>query len=305
MLITGKQHKIMDKRKYVFVGNREYVLRKMIEMGLDIKAVYVMENSFLHHRLEKLHFIDYSVVSKKKHFLELLSSVDYDVLVSNGCKYILPIKDMKEALYINIHPSHLPDLKGMDPINGACLFNRTAGAACHIIDAGIDTGKIISRVSVLMTDDIDATLLFQLSFKAEVMAFEEAYNRNFRALEQQPIIENALYYTISPADMLIDFSKDFESLVNQSKAFGYKSKGLYFKCDGIVYKCFKVSRVLNPFVINLSQERKENEVFISFDNSVLIKHKDGVLRIDGIVDEGRTIQEGQVLENCEIEDIQL
>ena len=137
------------------------------------------------------------------------------------------------------------------------------------------------------------------------MAFEEAYNKDFRALEQQPIIEDALYYTISPADMLIDFSKDFESLINQSKAFGYKSKGLYFKCDGIVYKCFKLSSVLNPFVISLSQERKEKEVFISFDNSVLVKHKDGVLRIDGIVYEGGAIQEGQVLENCVIEDIQL
>lgn len=295
----------MDKRKYVFVGNREYVLRKMIEMGLDIKVVYVMENSFLHHRLEKLHFIDYIAVSKKKQFLELLSSVDYDVLVSNGCKYILPINDMKEALYINIHPSHLPDLKGMDPINGACLFNRTAGAACHIIDAGIDTGKIISRVSVPMTDDIDATLLFQLSFKAEVMAFEEAYNKDFCVLEQQPIIEDALYYTISPADLLIDFSKDFEGLENQSKAFGYKSKGLYFKCEGAVYKCFKLSKVINPFVINLAKEREEHEIIVSFDNSVLIKHKDGVLRIDGIVYEGEALQEGQLLENCKVEDIQL
>ena len=102
----------MDTKKYVFVGNREYVLRRMIDMGLNIQAVFVMENSFLQHRLEKMHFIDYTVVAKKKRLLELLSSVDYDVLVSNGCKYILPINEMKDALYINIHPSHLPDLKG-------------------------------------------------------------------------------------------------------------------------------------------------------------------------------------------------
>lgn len=222
----------MDTNKYVFVGNREYVLRKMIEMGLNISGVYVMENSFLQHQLERNHFIDYTVVSKKKQFLELLSVVDYDVLVSNGCKYILPINDMKKALYINVHPSNLPDLKGMDPINGACLFNKTAGAACHIIDAGIDTGQIISRVSIPMTNDVDATLLFQLSFKAEVMAFVEAYNKGFRVLEHQPIVDDALYYTISPSDMLIDFDKDIDYLEKQSRAFGYRSKGLYFRCNG-------------------------------------------------------------------------
>lgn len=293
----------MDTRKYVFVGNREYVLRRMIEMGLDIKEVFVMENSFLHHRLEKHHFIDYTVVSKKKQFLELLSVVDYDVLVSNGCKYILPINDMKEALYINVHPSNLPDLKGMDPINGACLFNRTAGAACHIIDAGIDTGKIISRVSIPMTNDVDATLLFQLSFKAEVMAFEKAFERNFRIIEQQPIIDDAIYYTISQSDLLIDFSKDIESLEQQSRAFGYRSKGLFFKSNGQVYKCFQMSGVNNPFVVELSKDKKIQEVFISFDNSVVIKTKNGVLRLDGIVYDNEPIKEGQILENCSTEEI--
>ena len=212
-------------------------------MGLDIKAVFVMENSYLQRWLGKTHLIDYTVVSKKKQLLELLSSIEYDILVSNGCKYILPINDMKEALYINIHPSNLPDLKGMDPINGACLFNRTAGAACHIIDAGIDTGQIISRVSIPMTNDLDATLLFQLSFKAEVMAFEQAYEKNFCLMAQQPFVDDALYYTISQQDLLIDFSKDIESLERQSRAFGYKSKGLFFKCDGKVFKCFRLTKL--------------------------------------------------------------
>lgn len=293
----------MDTRKYVFVGNREYVLRRMIEMGLDIKKVFVMENSFLQHRLEKLHFVDYTVVSKKKQFLELLSAVDYDVLVSNGCKYILPVNDMKEAVYVNVHPSNLPDLKGMDPINGACLFNRIAGAACHIIDAGIDSGKIISRVSIPMTNDVDATLLFQLSFKAEVMAFEKAFERNFCVMEQQPVIDDAIYYTISQSDLLIDFSKDIESLERQSRAFGYKSKGLFFKSNEQVYKCFRMSGVNNPFVHELSKNKKLQEVFISFDNTVVIKTKNGVLRLDGIVYDNEPIKEGQILENCTIEEI--
>lgn len=272
--------------------------------GLDLKAVFVMENSFLQRWLDKTHLIDYTVVSKKKQLLELLSSVEYDILVSNGCKYILPINDMKKALYINIHPSNLPDLKGMDPINGACLYNRTAGAACHIIDEGIDTGQIISRMSIPMTEDLDATLLFQLSFKAEVMAFEQAYKRNYSLMAQQPSIDDALYYTISQQDMLIDFNNDIESLERQSRAFGYRSKGLFFKCDGKVYKCFRLTKVTNPFVLELAQYKRCQEVFIAFDNTVIIKTQNGVLRLDGIVYDEESINEGQILENCLMQDIE-
>lgn len=294
----------MDDRKYVFVGNRECVLQKMLDMQLNIKAVYVMENSFLQRWLEKQHIIDYTVVSKKRQLLEYLSEIDYDVLISNGCKYILPIDDMKKALYINIHPSFLPDLKGMDPINGACLFNRTAGAACHIIDSGIDTGKIVSRVSIPMTEDIDATLLFQLSFKAEAMVFSDAYDCNFTPLDKQPIINEAKYYTINKTDLLIDFEDDIYTQTRKSKAFGYKSKGLYFKCSGKVYRCFKISEVKNPFVIELAKLRQEREVFLSFDNTVIIKTINGILRLDGILYDNDTIKEGQILENCSPNDIE-
>lgn len=294
----------MDKRKYVFVGNRECVLQKMLDMQLDIRAVYVMENSFLQRWLDKQNVINYTVISKKKQLLEHLSETDYDVLISNGCKYILPVDDMKQALYINIHPSYLPDLKGMDPINGACLFNRTAGAACHIIDSGIDTGKIISRVSIPMTEDIDATLLFQLSFKAEAMVFADAYKRNYCQLDEQPSNNDAIYYTINKADLLMDFSEDIETLKRKTKAFGYRSKGLYFKCSGKVYRFFKLSEVKNPFVIELAKSRNECEVIVSFDNTVLIKKANSVLRLDEILYDNDIIKEGQLLENCSIHDIE-
>ena len=41
---------------------------------------------------------------------------DYDILVSNGCPYILPLNELKKAKYVNVHPSLLPNLKGIDPV---------------------------------------------------------------------------------------------------------------------------------------------------------------------------------------------
>ena len=102
--------------KYVFTGNREYVLREMIRQGLSINRVWVMENSFLHRRLLEDRFIDYIVVSSKKELIREILDADFDILVSNGCKFILPITRLKkekgrdDIRFINIHPSFLPDL---------------------------------------------------------------------------------------------------------------------------------------------------------------------------------------------------
>lgn len=285
-----------DTRNYVFVGNREYVLKEIIAMGLNLTAVFVMEDSYLHHRLLNDSFVAYTTVSSKRQLLEFLSNCNYDVLVSNGCKYILPVNDMKRALYVNIHPSFLPDLKGMDPINGACLYKRQPGASCHLIDAGIDTGQIVSRIPIPLTDDIDSIILFQMSFKAEVKAFREAYKRDFIPITPQPVIENALYYTISSSDMNIHFNKGAEYVLNQAKAFGYSTKGLYFKCGGNHYKCFSIREMTNPFLLEMSREFEELEVFMAVDKDILIKLNGRVLRIGQIELNGATIYEKDMVE---------
>lgn len=287
---------IRDLRKYVFVGNREYVLREMLKMNLNVTAVLVMENSYLHHRLKNDKFVEYSVVSSKRQLLETLSVLDYDVLVSNGCKYILPIDNMKKAMYINLHPSLLPDLKGMDPVNGACLFNRTPGAACHLIDMGIDTGAIISRVSIPLTEDIDTIILFQLSFRAEVLAFIEAYQKNFEPMVPQPIVEDAIYYTISPSDMNLHFSKGVDYILKQSKAFGYSTKGLFFKCRGRIYKCFSIKEITNPFVVEIAKDKDEMKVFMSVDKDILFKLNNRIIRISQIEYDGIRIEENDFVE---------
>lgn len=285
----------MDNRKYVFVGNRFYVLQEMIKRKLNIKKVYVMENSFLHRFLSKSHIINYVVISSKEQLLKELNQMKYDVLISNGCKYILPISSLPNAKYVNIHPSYLPDLKGRDPINGACLFGRTAGAACHLMDEGIDTGAIIARVPIDISIEIDAGLLFQLSFKAEVQAFSDAYEKDFLPLCDQPTKNNSIYYSISPKDCEIDFSKGPEHVVRQVKAFGYQSKGAYFECNGIKYKFFDASFINNKFIDELSNNAEDLEVFLCFENTIIFKLQKRIIRFNQIVYNSKKICEGDII----------
>lgn len=292
-----------ETNTYAFVGNREYVLREMIKKDLIVAGVFVMENSFLHKVLTRDPFINYQIVSNRNQLLRLLNNTNYDIMISNGCKYILPIEKMKNAKYINIHPSYLPDLKGKDPINGACLLNRTAGATCHIMDDGIDTGKIVARIKIEMTDDIEAALLFQLCFKAEVLAFINGFARGFEELEVQPAIDNAVYYSISVEDYLVNFNKGVDYILRQTKAFGYKSKGLYFKCRNIVFCFFKASEITNQFVINYCRNFDNLVVLFVFENSIIFKCDSRVIRFDQIDELQGRIAEGDRISLCTVDDI--
>ena len=289
-----------DQKKYVFVGNRGYVLQEMIKKRLNIVAVWVIENSFLHNTLKSNKYIEYDVIKTKKQLIESIQITNFDVLISNGCKYILPISCMKHATYINIHPSYLPDLKGKDPINGAILFGRDSGATCHVMDDSIDSGKIISRERIDITDDLDAAILFQLAFQAEVIVFNKAYERDFVPLINQPEAGDSIYYSTQPSERLIDFNKGFDYIIRQVKAFGYKSKGLYFKCNGESYRFLRASEITNSFIKKQIERYGERIAFMTFEDSIVFKLNGRVMRFDGIENVCNKIKPGDFLENGDL-----
>ena len=93
----------------------------------------------------------------KQDFCLELEDTEFDVLVSAGCPYILPITRLQGAshkIFINLHGSLLPDLRGENPVQGAILKNRRHGASCHLMDDGIDTGAVIAQRAIDITDDL-------------------------------------------------------------------------------------------------------------------------------------------------------
>lgn len=285
-------------KKYVFVGNRPYILKNMLKKGLNITAVWVIKGSFLYNLLLKDHFTDFIVIENKKQLITEIEKKNFDVLISNGCPYILPIKELRMAKYINIHPSPLPDLRGKDPINAACLYDRQCGATCHVMDEGIDTGKIISQVIIPMTDDIEAAILYQLCFKAEVIAFDEAYKNDFKISVNQPSVKNTIYYSMRPEDRLIKFERGIDYILRQTRAYGYKSKGLYFNYKGKLYHFYSSQEVINPFARKLYNDLSNLQIAMVFENSVVIKLENRLLRFDQVENSYGVIQEGDFLESA-------
>jgi methionyl-tRNA formyltransferase len=276
----------MRVEKYIFVGNRRFVLEEMQSSGLKIVKVIVVKGSHLEKDLQNgllqdLKNIEFIV--NKSELLEIIRDTEFDFLISNGCPYILPIDDLPTAKYINIHPSCLPDLRGVDPVIGAVLCDREAGASCHIMDRGIDTGQIVAQVRIPMTDDLDVTLLYQLSFIAERQAFAVALSRNFKPAFSQVEKSDLVYYTRRLEDRQITFFEPNKIILRKIRAFSNRSAGCEFMIKGCIIKVYSAHVIRNTYLSKILENFEDCVIALSFENSIVFKKDGQALRFGNLV----------------------
>lgn len=287
---------LKDKRKYIFCGNRPQVLNAMLDLGLDIVDVLVVQNSYLLDFCN-LRDVRFTLVESKKEVVERLKKGDYDIFVSNGCPYILPISNLSfvtSAKYVNVHPSLLPDLRGCDPVPGAILFGHKSGVTCHIMNDKLDAGDIISRIEIGETQAIDVTLLYQLSFRAEYDVFCEAWKNEFRPIYKQSLQENCIYYTFKPSDLEINWSCSFNKIVQQIKAFNNRSKGCFFVHNKINFKVYDAEWVSGSYISKIIDEKTENEVVFVYEKNIAVAKDQGLLLLKQVEGDLKLIRSGDV-----------
>lgn len=263
---------MLDNKKYLFVGMRTYCLNKMLDLNLNIVSIVTKKDSYVEKEMNK-RGISCTLINNKQELLDLIRNTEFDVLVSNGCQYILPISDLrkKDEKYVNIHPSLLPDLRGINPINGAILFDRPQGATCHYMDDGIDTGDVIAQVKVDdNVKDIPLDLLYQLSFMAEADAFEKAYMNEFKPLENQnKNLEGTIYYSRKIEDQIINKDDSLKTIITKIKAF---------KVDGQYARFIKNDKeylitdfeIVDPEILR-NKEFENNKIVLVYSDNILVK----------------------------------
>lgn len=273
-------------QKFVFVGNRLEVLQAMLE-SCEHLTIYMQSQTYaartLQNSLSTKHKRHYYEFSSKAELLALLQNLEFDVLVSNGCPYILPISQIQKPhqIFINCHPSLLPNLKGNHPINGAILFHQPSGATCHIMTDEIDSGAIISQVSVYNDDNISLPLLYQMCFLAEKEAFLLAMQRDFKPDESflshsTPPIP---YYTRADSHLELDFyTQSTQHIIDTIKAFAMQTQGAYLKCDTSV-RFIDAKLICNPFLERTFQESCLNDILLSYEHHILCKRAEGFLQL--------------------------
>lgn len=274
--------------RFVFAGNRGYVLEEMLNVGVSTLKVAALEGSYLARSLDASQKVYYPI-NNRVQFLDWLGSLEFDVLVANGLPHRIPIKEFsKNKLFVNIHPSFLPDLKGADPVPGALLFGRDSGATCHLMDDGYDTGPIIAQIKIPHTSDLDAPLLYQLSFIAERMVFRAAIQRNFVPTGTQVSTPNDIYYSKKPEDNYIDLGKSSAEVISRVRAFANRSQGGRIRHREIELRVYGAALLVNQFLNECRNDYIENEVVLNYEGNLVIRKGTGFIKlgpIDGRLDE--------------------
>ena len=263
--------------KYIFISNRRLVLEEMIKKNLDVD-ILVVKGTHL-EREDFLNNYPHKIIASKEELLNHIEITDFDVLVSNGCPYIIPISKMKSGKYINIHPSYLPDLKGIDPAHGSILFKRDGGAACHVMTDEIDDGDIISRIKIPYSNDLDVSLLYQLGFIAEKEVFHEAFKKGFNSYLKQEKHDDLIYYSRRPEDKIITFNESNQEIESKIKAFNNYSQGCSFSYHGEVFKVYDLDFVSNSFLKKHALNFQNLKIILVYEDCIILKKDDELIKL--------------------------
>lgn len=285
-------------KKFIFIGNRFFVLEQMLRLGLHFVKIMAVKGSYLQKELENRN-IAFTLIQSKQQLVDEIKNCNFDIFFSNGCPFILPIDELKvgNKQFINIHPSFLPDLRGADPQPGALLFGKDSGVTCHVMDDGIDTGEIIAQVKIPYSRDLDAALLYQISFMAEIEVFYKAYENNFEVQTTQVLKGDEIYYSKKDNDLIIDFNQSAEIIYQKIKAFSNRSQGAYFIFEGRKYKVYDCEIVDNDYLISKFDRCQNGEVALNYENKLLIKVEDKLLKFKDFNNDILSFKAGMVLEN--------
>lgn len=266
-------------KKYVFAGNRAFVLEKMLDLGLEVVKIWAVKNSYLQKYLDQKK-LKYFLIEKREIFISEVINTEFDYFVSNGLPIILPISRMEDCRkkFINIHPSPLPDLRGKDPVPGAILYRRDSGATCHYMNDRIDAGEIISQIIIPYSPEWEAGMLYQLSFQAEAEVFETAYKRQFSSLTKQQEKGNEIYYSFKEEDLFINMENEScEDIISKVRAFSTGNKGAIVCIDNKRYKCRNVEFISNSYLEGIFVKEEEDSVVMRYENKKLVKKGKGFL----------------------------
>src|SRR5690606_29558942 len=86
-------------------------------------------------------------------------NIEYILLA--GFMKILPLEFISEfeGRIFNIHPSLLPEYKGINSIERAFNEGSDSGASLHIVDEGVDTGEVLLQRRVVKQESLEWTEL--------------------------------------------------------------------------------------------------------------------------------------------------
>ena len=297
--------------KIVFMGSSEFSLKGLEALyeltredeNYEIAAVYSqppkpfgrgykLKKSITHEFAEKKEIPVFTPKSlRKPEQEEIFRSLGADVAVVSSYGLIIPqnILDIPPKGFINIHGSLLPRWRGASPMQSSILAGDSlTGITIMKMDAGIDTGDIISKESVKITEKTNygqlAETLGNLGAKMIVNTIKNLDDALANS-EKQPSEGVTLSQKFSKEDCRIDWNKSALEIQRKIMALS-PSPAAWFEIKGLRIK------VIDAEVADSKTEYESAVGLIQKDKNPVISCESGYIKLLTIQPAGKNAMSG-------------
>lgn len=298
--------------KIVFMGTSEFSLKALeaifnfskIDENFEIVAVYSQppkpfgrgykfKKSVTHEFAEK---VGIPVLTpkglRKPEQAEIFKSLNADIAIVAAYGLIIPqnILDIPPKGFINIHGSLLPRWRGAAPIQSAILSgDKTTGITIMKMDAGVDTGAIISMKSIDITPKMNhgelSEILGNLGADMIVDTLKNLDSSLAKAYPQ-PVDGITLSQKILKEDCKINWKNSAENILRQILAFA-PSPAAWCEINNIRLKIFDAD------IIDFDSSFQATPGMIQNNKNLIVACGDKFLKISKIQPAGKNIMDGE------------
>lgn len=222
---------------------------------------------------------------KDESFKEILEKSNPDVIVVAAYGKILPEYVLNFPKYgaINVHGSLLPEYRGAAPVNRAIMDGKTkTGVTIMYMEKGLDTGDMLSKEEVEITDDTTATELFSALAEVGGRLLSKTLRRLIKGEvtpEKQDSEKSTYAEKLTPEDRIIDWSKPALEIVRKIHGLSDEPSATTRTPDGKLLKIFRAS---------VSEDSPEGEIgeVVSVKKKLQVKAGDGSVLLLELQGEG-------------------
>ncbi|MCB9223273.1 MAG: methionyl-tRNA formyltransferase [Crocinitomicaceae bacterium] len=291
--------------KIIFMGTPDFAvesLKQILENGIEVAAVVTAPDrpAGRGQQLSASAVKEFAVSKgltilqpeklKDEDFLNELKTINADLFVVVAFR-MLPevVWNMPPKGTINLHGSLLPQYRGAAPINWAVINGeKKTGATTFFIEKEIDTGKVIDKVEIDISDtDTAGSVHDRLMVKgAELLAktVKQILDGTVKAIPQNELIKGELKEApkIFKPDCKIDWNHSTVEIYNKIRGLSpYPAAWTSIQKDDQVrsIKLFKTTKALDG-------SSHSNEIKIEKDH-LYFGTADGWLQIDELQIEGK------------------
>lgn len=283
----------MDKQlNIVFWGEDSFsnvVLNSLIEAGHNIKMVITpYYENFIYQRLE-LSCIKNDIPFKRckninsKEMYQLLKETKPDLCVISHFERLikLPLLSVPKMGFINLHPSMLPDYRGMAPQHWPIINGESeTGVTVHYVDEGVDTGDIIIQEAIPLYGNEYVSDLQKRWLVIYKRIMVEAIDRILvgTKTKKQKDLAGSYYGKLRVEQCQININSDVDQVYNLIRGVSMPYHGAQLG-NVIIWRAHKLNEIPQD-IFSLPVGAYFNCSFMSKDEKNLLILRNGCLVID-------------------------